>query len=240
MKRVDKADDPQRRQLIEALGAGLFTAGLSVGNYAFAAKIFGDKPAKLPPGQSIYKLSGTTLINGKEATLETSITPGNSIVTGKGGEIIFVVGDNAMFLRADSELNLVPAAEDGSLLFVTIDLVKGSLLAVCGPGKREVHTQTANIVLMGTGFYAESDPELTYFCTCYGTTLISAKDDPDSKKTVSATHHDEPVKIIAGAKNKGKSIFKAGFTHHTDPELCLIETLVGRTPPSPFKCPVKN
>ena len=44
MKRVDKADDPQRRQLIEALGAGLFTAGLSVGNYAFAAKIFGDKP----------------------------------------------------------------------------------------------------------------------------------------------------------------------------------------------------
>ena len=64
----------------------------------------------------------------------------------------------------------------------------------------------------------------------YGLADISANDDPGSKDTVASKHHDKPLYILAGTKNPGKSIRRAPFINHTDQELALIETLVGRTP----------
>ncbi len=48
-----------------------------------------------------------------------------------------------------------------------------------------------------------------------------------------AQHHDRPLYITA-TKNSGNNIRKAGFVNHTDQELALIETLVGRKPPFVF------
>jgi hypothetical protein len=87
--------------------------------------------------------------------------------------------------------------------------------------------------IRGTGWYAESDPDQTYFCTCYGTTDVSASNDPDSRETVVSRHHDKPLYILADAE-RGKSIRDAPFKNHTDQELMLIEALVGRTPPFTF------
>jgi hypothetical protein len=50
---------------------------------------------------------------------------------------------------------------------------------------------------------------------------------------VTSKHHDEPVYILAKPKD-GKTIRKAPFINHTDQELMLIETLVGRSPPFVF------
>jgi hypothetical protein len=88
--------------------------------------------------------------------------------------------------------------------------------------------------------YVEADQEQTYFCTCFGVTEVSAKDDPDSKETVAASHHNKPLYIIGGAKNRGKSIRPAPFIDHTDQELALIEALVGRTLPQTFIFPDKR
>jgi hypothetical protein len=234
MKNFEEADDPRRRLLVQALVSGFFAAGFTPlpVRPALVERVFCGHPAKLPPEQSIYCLSGTVLVKGEKATLNTQIRPGDILETGGDGELIFVVGDNAMLLRRNSKLLLVPGVKDQApLLFVDINLIKGSLLAVCGPGRRQVHTDTAKIVLVGTGFYAESDPERTYFCTCYGRTEVTAKDDPGSKETVEAIHHNRPLNILGGAKNRGKSILKAAFVRHTDEELRTIETLVGRIPP---------
>ena len=96
-----------------------------------------------------------------------------------------------------------------------------------------ITTATATIGIRGTAWYAESDPEQTYFCTCYGTADIAASNDPGSKETVISSHHDRPLYIL-GKSAPGRGIRNAPFVNHTDQELMLIETLVGRTPPFVF------
>ena len=98
-----EADDPRRRILIKALAAGMITFGLPGAN-ALAASIFGSRPYKLPPGQSIYRINGQATVNGKEATMETQINPGDTVTTAKGSELIFIVNTHAMILRGGSHL----------------------------------------------------------------------------------------------------------------------------------------
>ena len=103
MKQHEEPDDPRRRVLIQALAAGLFSAGLP-GSNALAFDLFGTRPKQLPPGQSIYRITGQATVNGKEATMETRINPGDTVQTAKDSELIFVVDTHAMILRSDSHL----------------------------------------------------------------------------------------------------------------------------------------
>lgn len=226
-----ETDDPRRRLLIKALAAGLFMGAQPTRNAL--AGFFGKVPAKLPPGQSVYSLTGSATVNGKEATLATRIGPNDTIHTGKGSEIVFVVGTNSMILRSNSKLELQGKGELGSFLINGLRLLTGKLLSVSRNQPMRVGTVTATLGIRGTGFYVESDPDLTYFCTCYGTTDVVAGSDPKNKETIVSRHHDRPVYIPAKAQS-GKSIITAPFINHTDQELMLIETLVGRTPPFVF------
>lgn len=244
MKHLDEAEDPRRRLLMQALAAGLFSAGLP-GNCALAAGIFGSRPAKLPAGQSIYRISGQAMVNGKEATLETRINPGDTVQTAKDSEIIFVVNTHAMILRGDSHLVIETERKKtaekkagdqspASLLITGLRILTGKLLSVSRNTPMQVRTATASLGIRGTGFYVESDPALTYFCTCYGTTDVAASADPESKTTVESKHHDRPLYIVNDAE-RGKSIRNAPFINHTDQELAVIEALVGRTTPFVFE-----
>lgn len=235
MKRLDEVEDPRRRLLIQALTVGLFSAGLPSAN-ALAAGIFGSRPTRLPAGQSIYRISGQATVNGLEATPETRINPGDTVQTAKNSEIIFVVnGSHSMILRGDSHLVIESAKdESGSLLINGLRLLTGRLLSVSRNTSMRVITATATIGIRGTGFYVESDPELTYFCTCYGITDIAANADQESKITVESKHHDRPLYIVRDA-GQGKNIRDAPFINHTDQELTLIEALVGRTTPFVFE-----
>ena len=120
--------------------------------------------------------------------------------------------------------------------FLEHRLLTGRLLAVMGkaPNGLRIESTTATIGIRGTGVYLEADPEETYFCTCYGIADIASAKDPSSKDTVVATHHDKPLYILADPKAAGNNIRRAPFKNHTDQELMLIETLVGRTPPFVF------
>jgi len=230
MIRFDEADDPRRRLLIQALAAGLFTTVLPGGG-TLAAEVFGTGSSKLPAGRSIYPMSGKVLVDGNPATLETRIFAGSTVETLKDGEIVFVVGENAMILRGGSRLDL-RTEQKGSMLIDGLRMVAGKLLSV-SRRPMQVETLTATLGIRGTGFYVESEPQQTYFCTCYGATDIAANDDKESRDTVVAKQHDKPLYILAGAK-PGQSIRRAPFINHTDQELMLIESLVGRTPPFVF------
>ena len=229
--RPQESEDPRKRLLIRALAAGLFSYGLLPGRLA-AQGIFGSRPARLPEGQSIYRLAGDVRINDKVATLQTRIGAGDTIETGANAEIVYAVGENAFILRGSSRVSL--EGSSGSMLISGFRILTGALLSVF-PQKRplKVTTQTATIGIRGTGVYLESDPRQTYLCTCYGTVDVAATSDQQSRETVVSKYHDNPLYILAGEPS-GKNIRRASFLNHTDQELMLIETLVGRTPPFVF------
>lgn len=138
-----------------------------------------------------------------------------------------------MIVRENSRLEIEGEKKESSLLINGLRLLTGKLLSVSQKQSFRVQTATATIGIRGTGWYAEADPEQTYFCTCYGAADVSANSDPTSKELVVSTHHDRPVYILAKAE-QGRSIRNAPFINHTDQELLLIETLVGRKPPFVF------
>lgn len=227
-----EADDPRRRLLIRLLAGGFFGAG-SLANGHALAQILGSPPAKLPSGRSVYRIAGDVSVNGSRATLDTRIGGGARIKTGPDSEFVYAVGDSAYIARPNTEI-VVETARSESLIVTGLRLVTGKLLSVFGSGRPvQLSTTIASVGIRGTGVYLESDPEQTYFCTCYGVADVAALKDPDSKETVAASHHDRPLYILAGEPS-GKNIRDAPFINHTDQELMLIETLVGREPPFVF------
>jgi hypothetical protein len=190
-----------------------------------AAQFFGRRPRKLPAGQSVYEATGQVTVNGQAATSATRIGAADRIETGKGAQLIFVVGFDAFLVRENSRLEL-----GGSNFMVsTMRLATGALLSVFGAGAKRVVTSTAASGIRGTGLYVESEPERSYVCTCYGEVLVSAVDDANVSERIVSKHHDAPRYVLkAGAARR---IQPAPFINHTDVELALIEALVGRTPP---------
>lgn len=233
MSEAGKMNDPRRSLLLAALGAGAFGAGFGTGN-ATAQGIFGGQPARLPEGRSIYRVEGAATVNGTPATLQSVVQPGDTVETGANSELIFVVGTQAMIMRGNTRMVLEGGrSAAASVLLTGLRLLSGKLLAVSRNQPMTVNTVTATIGIRGTGWYAEAEPDLTYFCTCYGTTVISSSSDPSSRETVTASRHDRPL-YIAGKAAPGQALREAPFINHTDLELMLIETLVGRTPPFVF------
>ncbi len=239
MKRFEEIDDPRRRTLIQLLTFGAF---LPQSIHALAASVFGDRPSKLPEGQSIFRIDGTASVNGVPANLQTPIKLGDTLQTGPKSELVFVSGGHSMIMRGDSRLIIEgkPAAASGSSAILSgLRMLSGKLLAVSRDSRYTVSTTTATMGIRGTGFYMEAEPDRTYFCTCYGQTEVSSIKDPDSREIITAKQHDRPVYILANEPS-GKNIRNAPFVNHTDQELILIETLVGRSPPFNFPKDIYN
>jgi hypothetical protein len=214
-------EDPRRAFLLKALAAGLlgWSAAPAWG------QLFGRRPLRLPPAQPIYELTGRVTINGRPATPQSRIVPGDTVETTAGSRIIFVIGSDAYLLRERSRLE-VPGAVAGAMRLVT-----GALLSVFGRGDaKRLRVPTATIGIRGTGLYLEADPEQGYICNCYGDMVITAADDPNASERVVTRHHDAPRYAVRA----GRLIRPAPFINHSDVELMLIETLVGRVTPFPI------
>ncbi len=228
MSRFDDNDNPQRRLLLKALGAGFLSANAPAG---VAASLFGTVPRKLARGQSIYRMTGRVLVNGQIANMATIIQADDLVETSDKSEIVFVVDKDAYILRAGSKLRLQPTRKPG--IADTLKLLAGKLLTVFGDGPRNVHANNMILGIRGTGVYIETDPEETYLCTCYGLVNLATRGDRESREAIKSEHHDAPRYILSNAPT-GKAIRKASFKNHADSELMLIESLVGRTPPFVF------
>jgi hypothetical protein len=190
-------------------------------------------PEKLPPGRSIFRLEGLVEVNGKQATEATQIGPNDTVKTGNQSTAIFAVGGHSMLLRSDTHLVMEAAEQRTNPIIQVLRIITGKILSVSRDTHYTIRTPTATIGIRGTGIYAEAEAEQTYFCTCYGSTEVSASRDATSKETVVSQHHDRPLYIL-GSEPRGKNIRNAPFINHTDQELMLIEALVGRTPPFVF------
>lgn len=224
-----------RRDLVQAaLQAGLWA---SVGGSTLLAPLvhaFGKIPRELPPGKSIYDLQGNVRVDGQSANEDTFIKADALVETGSNSYVIFVIGKDAHILRENSRVQF----EGEGVLESALRLVTGKLLSVFGKRQADepshkLLTTTATIGIRGTGVYAESEPDYSYLCTCYGEVNINAMTALEGirqSEVIVSQHHDAPRYILQNPDG-GRLIVPAPVKNHTDEELLLIETLVGRTTP---------
>lgn len=110
----------------------------------------------------------------------------------------------------------------------TLRLTAGKVLSVFGSAGKRLETVTAVAGTRGTGVYLEAEPDVTYFCLCYGRTELESKAFPGDRRTFETRHHEAPYYILgAGA---GRAFLKAPMMNHTDEELVMLEALTGRKP----------
>lgn len=225
---LDPRDDPRRRLLLKALAAGWLLGG-SGWSAAAPAGLFGSRPRKLPPGRSIFELEGEVAVNGRKASRDTLLAPGDVIETGRGGRLVGVIGQDALIVRAQSRVELGAAGRGARSLF---RLVTGAMLTVFGPrdAEYEVSMPLATIGIRGTGLYLEAAPERGYLCLCYGRAWVTPSGAPGEAFEAVSTHHDMPKYLLPEAQG-GSAVQAAPFVDHSDLELMLLEALVGRTVP---------
>ncbi|NBR27925.1 MAG: hypothetical protein EBT83_05865 [Betaproteobacteria bacterium] len=181
----------------------------------------------LPPAVSavpIAEMTGEVTVNGRRAMRETLIKAGDTVKTGANAMVSFVIGADAFMLRAMSEV--VIENKTGVLLISGLRVITGAMLAVFGPGMRNVMTGLVTAAIRGTGIYVEVLPEKTYFCTCYGHVGLTAKDG--AQQDIVATNHR--AHFVHAAALAGNVFAPAPLMNHENRELATLEKLAGRAP----------
>jgi hypothetical protein len=209
--------DLARRRALLKLAAGI---GLPAA--------FGRALAQTSAKQGVRTVQGDMRINGRPAEPGALVHPGDTIVLANGALATFVVGQDAFLMRGNSRAELIGSG----LLVSALQLVTGKLLGVFGSGgERRLVTATATIGIRGTGAYIEAEPTRTYFCLCYGTADVAATMG-GARESYSTRHHESPRYIYGDGRKR--AIVPASVANHTDSELILLESLVGRSPPQSF------
>lgn len=210
-----------RRALLQAAGSAAVLG--STGMFGLIRQALAAGEASL--AQGIHHHSGNVTVNGRPATQGMRIQPGDTLVTETASEAVYVVGQDAFMQRADSRVSFGDSAAAGVLR-----IVSGRLLSVFGKGERNIVTPTATIGIRGTGCYIEAESERVYFCLCYGEANLVPTMAPAEQELIRTTHHDHPLYIHNDMKMP-KMMVPADVINHTDAELTLLESLVGRIPP---------
>jgi hypothetical protein len=181
---------------------------------------------RIRPG--VHSVNGEATVNGAAAAPGLPVMAGDSVVTGPNGDVVFVVGRDAFMVRGESSVELL--RRGNSSVLTGLRIVTGRILSVFSPGRRRViHAETATIGIRGTAVYVESATDKTYVCTCYGSVDIASRSDPSARETIRTRHHDQPRYVMASGAPQ--MLMGAPVINHTDAELILLESLVGRTPP---------
>jgi hypothetical protein len=202
---------------------------------------------KDPIATGMHKITGDVRVNGITAKEGMLLKNGDTIETGVKSQAIYVIGQDAFFQRDNSKVNFGATATADVMRVVT-----GKILSVFGKGQRTIQTSTATIGIRGTGCYIEDEPYLpkappvgagntpssaktltrTYFCLCYGTAELIPNAAPGQRETYSTKHHDNPL-YIHDDPAMPTAMLMAPVANHSDIELALLESLVGRQPPFP-------
>jgi hypothetical protein len=178
--------------------------------------------------KGVAEIKGDVRVNGQAARPGMALRPGDSVSTGSDALLMAIVGRDAYLLRADSQLELEAGRKNG--IPGVLRVVSGALLAVFATGQpKQIRTSSATIGIRGTAVYVEKEPNRTYVCTCYGTARLAPADDPKVVETVRTKHHDQPRYVYP--KGAPRMIEKAPVMNHTDAELVMLESLVGRKVP---------
>ncbi|MES3002988.1 MAG: iron dicitrate transport regulator FecR [Pseudomonadota bacterium] len=172
---------------------------------------------------NIVELRGDAVVNGQRATPQQFIQTGDSIETGPGSNLIFVLGNSSFQVREKTRM----VVERGPTLNAVsvLRILTGAVASVWGRGNaRQIVTPTLTAGIRGTGVYTEvfSDQAYrSYFCNCYGTVDMSAGGD----KTVSRSDYHQSFWGEAEPKN-GRMLTPAKAINHTDEEIEFLAQLV--------------
>jgi hypothetical protein len=178
--------------------------------------------------KGVHRIRGDVRVNGTPAKEGMDIKAGDVITTGSNGEVLFVTGRDAVLIRANSRVEAEGAA--GGLLLTGMRVVTGAVLSVFTPGQpKTLRTATATIGIRGTAVYVEAEPSRTYACVCYGEADLVSVMDASARETIRTTHHEQPRYIMGSGAPQ--MLMGAPVINHTDAELIMLESLVGRRPP---------
>ena len=212
-------ESQKRRELLLALASSgaLGAAGLS--GFMSRALAAGD----IPGGTGIARLEGTATVNGQPAKVGSPVKMGDRIETGAAGKAVVVLNRDAFLLHPKTIIEV--KGRDNVLTDMLV--AGGRVLSVFSKKPVAIKAAVATIGIRGTGAYIEVEPDGVYFCLCYGEALVEGANM--QAKTVKTTHHETPLRL--SEKNGAMTAEPAGFKGHTDDELVMLETLVGREPP---------
>jgi hypothetical protein len=184
----------------------------------------GFAAAQAQQRSNVVELQGEALVNGQRLRPDQPIQTGDTVQTGPGAHLVFVIGNAAFMVRQSSHMML----ERGVTLNTVsvLRLLTGAIGAVWGKGThRQVLTPTLTAGIRGTGTYVEVHPEQeerTYFCNCYGTIAIDAGTDRMLSRSVyHQSFWGEP------SPRNGRWLTPAGAIDHTDEEIEFLARLAG-------------
>ncbi len=197
----------------------LIKAALAMGRHGFAPEM--------------RQVKGEVRINGQPARVGSPVNYGDVVTTGSPGEAIFILDRAVYLLRENTRIEL--PAEPGETLSEKaekiVKLTRGKVLAVLSKSRTRFATPTAVVGIRGTGLYLEADQEKTYVCICYGQAILGSAVTGKVLEDVKTRHHESPRYIYKSIRGNGRLIAKAPVINHTDAELILLESMVGRKPP---------
>ena len=201
----------QRRSFLQAAAAWSAMGGIAA--------------AQAQQRTNIVELRGDALLNGQRLTSAQTIQTGDSVETGPGSQLVFVVGNAAYLVRQNTRLTV----ERGSTLNAVsvLRMLTGAVASVWGRGTtRQIVTPTLTAGIRGTGVYTEVFPQQghrSYFCNCYGVVDMNAGPD----RTVSRSSYHQSFWGEAEAKN-GRFLTPGKAINHTDEELEYLARLVNQ------------
>ncbi len=172
---------------------------------------------------NIVEINGDAMVNGQRLAREQSVQTGDSVETGPGSNLIFVIGNSSFQVRQNSRLTI----ERGKTLNAVsvLRMLTGAVASVWGKGSsRQIVTPTLTAGIRGTGVYTEVLPAQgfrSYFCNCYGTVDLGAGTD----KTVSRAEYHQSFWGEVAPKN-GRYLTPAKAINHTDEEMEFLAKLV--------------
>ena len=191
----------------------------------FAALLPLPAAAQAPFGV-VHELVGDVTLNDIPLTRQSALQAGQTIRTGAGGRVWFSIGADAYFLRPNSRLRL-DSSKPKEPIIDFLRLATGALGATFQRGmRRTLIAPTATIGIRGTGVYLETAPDVTYFCTCFGSTEILAPSGSMMDNVAATTEKHQARMMMTGAR-----IVPAGMQRHTSEEMARLEALVGRANP---------
>jgi hypothetical protein len=137
---------------------------------------------------------------------------------------VIVVGSDAFLLRSQTTVEL--GGSQGVLSGMLISA--GKVLSVFSKKPVAIKAASATIGIRGTGAYIEVNPDSVYFCLCYGEALVEGPGMANARE-VKTTHHESPLLL----RDDGgiMKVEPGPFQNHSDAELVMLESLVGREPP---------
>ena len=210
----------RRRQLLRHLAASGALGAAGVSGWISNALAAGGLPAT--PG--VNRLEGTATVNGKPAKVGTPVEMGDRVATGPGSQAVIVLKGDAFLMRSQTVIEV--QGRDGVLSSLLIGT--GKVLSVFAKKPVSVKAANATIGIRGTGAYLEVEPKSVYFCLCYGEADVAGP-GMAGVRNVKTEHHEQPLML---REDGGVMRVEPGpFQNHSDDELILLESLVGRQPP---------